>query len=143
MLIDEDRQESCPKNYRRCNHNLCVHSEEECPLTKIEFLEDNITNNNTDVIITNGKKIIVKHRDFAKTPLYSLEVSFNGLPCYANDSLPYVDDAYILLDKNNGCGRFGQDTGSSIADEMYEIDFYIGNGITTTLEKLPTYLHTL
>ena len=135
----------CDPDYMLCSKDLCVSKQEKCPITEIsthtqeEFEEENSSNKDWLNLYNRGKMLKL-HRDFDPDPIYNLEVSFRGKPCYAKGWMPFKEIPYQLLDVNFGCGVYGEDPNASILDSMKEKDLYLANpGFDEVLIQLKGY----
>ncbi len=136
----------CSRNYTQCSRDLCVSDKEECPITSIlpqtqqDFINAGKPTENW-IDLEHGGKMLKIERNFAEQPIYNLETSILGTPCYAKGWAPYKENPYPLLEMEfiNKCGTYGEDVKADLLDAMLEIDLYIYNGFDTILQELKGY----
>jgi len=136
---------TCGENYLQCSKDLCVSKNEKCPITTItpqtkeDFILENSPKENWIDLQNNGK-MLKFHRDFNQEPIYNIETSILGKPCYAKGWVPFKEVAYQLLEVSFGCGIYGEDPNAYILDSMKEMDLYLSNpGFDEILQQLKGY----
>lgn len=134
---------ACGENYRKCSPDLCVSKNEGCPITNIST----ITTADAALLNSSEKELLEFYndtvfdiiRDPDSEPLYTLEVSIIGNPCYAKGWVPNRENPYQLLQTQFGCGEYGEDYKVIRLAEMDEIQLYNANEFADILTDLKGY----
>jgi len=130
----------CPKEYKECHETLCIPKDEKCPITGLQTSENQDPDNDkiTSVQLSAGKYLWIE-RDDKKIPLYNVEISLNGKPCFSMGFNPYIQSPYPLLKAEFRCGSYGRDESALILDTKEEEVLYKDNNINLMLADLPHY----
>jgi len=135
---------TCNRDYIQCSRELCVSNQEKCPITSIlpqsqqDFVNAGKPTENW-IDLEHGGKMLKVQRNFAEQPIYNLETSILGEPCYAKGWAPYKENPYQLLEMEFKCGKYGEDIKADLLDSMDEIDLYTWNDFDTILQELKGY----
>jgi len=116
----------CGNGYIECSPNLCISQTEKCPI-------NSFTLNDQDLIS------ISQEKNSTQTPLFNIEISMLGKPCYALGTTPRKDNAFEGLFIINGCGAYGQDNSAEIISSKNEIILFQENNLLDVLHELPNY----
>ena len=136
---------TCKKDFRKCSKDLCVSIKEKCPITGIQmFNRDELGKNETDcVTMEDGARVLKLYRILNEQPVFNIETSVIGRPCYSRGSVPFKEGPYPLLRVKFGCGEYEQDNSTYILDFMKEVDLYKLNDLDDVLTDLLGYQDTI
>ncbi len=118
----------CEPGFRKCSPNLCVKSNQECPITQVKFDDENS---------------LQVSRNIGEQPLIAIEFSYYGKPCLAHDFAQIKNSPYPLLKQKYGCGKYGMDKNTMVLDSQPEMDFYQNNQMDWILSRLKKYSHSI
>jgi len=135
---------TCNRDFVQCSRELCVSKLEKCPITSItpqtqqDFVNAGKPSQDWLHLEKEGKMLKIDRED-TEQPIFNLETSILGQPCYAKGWAPYKENPYKLLEIEFKCGKYGEDPKATILDSYEEIDLYIWNGFDTILRELKGY----
>ena len=118
----------CEQGFRKCGPNLCIKSNQECPITQVKI---------------NVENTLQVSRNLNEQPLIAIEFSYYDKPCLAQDFAQIKKSPYPLLKQKYGCGKYGIDENTIVLDSQPEMDFYQNNQMEWVLAKLKRYSHSI